>query len=309
LVLEDLELRGGAFAAEAGALFGWGAGFAETCLDVIELLDAGKWPGGKGLAGFEGFMELAPGVGPAGDKEDAWSSGSPGVVGGVGVGLEEALVVLKQVVKAGGPTAGMPLVEDVAFVSVARGVQDPEVSGGAFASAGIQISNRCLVGLEVVALEQAVVDEFVERFEGVGDHAVPVAERVASDLNAVALAKDALGAVVGPVVAILGRHDVGNEPGCGGESERGWRCDFDRNGIRLADGDVDEPDETLDEDAGGLVVEPVGDDAVEFAVAVGVVEDFVADENGLADFEVGEVAGLPRGTRFVSGWLSRRSWV
>jgi len=87
------------------------------------------------------------------------------------------------------------------------------------------------------------------------------------------------------------------------------RGDFDQNGIRLADGDVDEPDETLGEDAGGLVVESVGDDAVEFAIAVGVVEDFVADENGLADFEVGEVAGLPRGTRFVSGWLSRRPWV
>jgi hypothetical protein len=137
-------------------------------------------------------------------------------------------------------------------------------------------------------LEEVLVDEFVEGLEGVGDDAVPVAEGVAGDLNAVAFAQDALGAVVGPVVAILGGHDVGDESGCGGESERGWRGDFDRNGIRLADGDVDDADETLDEEAGGLVVEPVGDDAVEFAVAAGVVEDFVADEKGLADFEVGE---------------------
>ena len=276
---------------------------------MIELLDGGKRPGGEGLSCFEGFVELAPRVRPAGDEDDAGSFGSPGVVTGVGVGLQEALVISQQVVEAGGLAAGMPLVEDVALAAVARRVKDPEVSGGAFPSAGIKISNRSLVGLEVVALEQALVDEFVERFERVGDNAVPVAEGVAGDLNSVALAQDALGAVVGPVVAVFGGHHVGDEPGCGSESERRWRGDFDRNGVGLADGDVDDAHETLDEDAGGLVVEPVGDDAVELAVAFRVGEHFVCDENRLADFEMGEVAGLAGGALFGGGWLSRRSWV
>ena len=309
LVLEDLELRGGAFAPEAGTLCGGGPGLAEARLDVIKLLDAGKRSGSKSLSGFKRFMELAPGVRPTGDEVDACFSRSPGVVSGVGVGLEEALVVSKQVVEAAGPATGMPLVEDVAFATVARGVQDPEVSGGAFPSAGIEVSNGGFVGLQVVALEQFLVDEFVERFEGVGDDAVPVTEGVAGDLNSVALAQDALAAVVGPVMAVLGGHHVGDEPGGGGESERGRRGDLDRNSIGLADGDVDDAHETLDEDAWGLVVEPVGDDAVELAVAFRVGQDFVGNENGLAHFEVREVAGLAGGALLDGGWLSRRSWV
>ncbi len=41
---------------------------------------------------------------------------------------QEALVVSKQGVEAGCLAAGVPPVEDVAFESVSRGVDDPEVS-------------------------------------------------------------------------------------------------------------------------------------------------------------------------------------
>jgi hypothetical protein len=69
----------------------------------------------------------------------------------------------------------------------------------------------------------------------------------------------------------------------------------------------------LDEDAAGLVVEPVGDDALDEAVSLGVGGDLVADEHGFLDGKMREVALPARCALFGGGVLggsfSRRSGV
>ena len=52
--------------ADLGAFRGLGVGFAQGGFDLVDPRDGGEWSGGEGLAGLEGFVELAPGVGPAG---------------------------------------------------------------------------------------------------------------------------------------------------------------------------------------------------------------------------------------------------
>jgi hypothetical protein len=113
--------------AHGGALGGGGASLAKAGFDLVEFLDGGERTGGEPLADFEGFMELAPGVRPAGGQIDAILVGRPRWVGGIGVGLEATLIVFEQFVEAGGFAAGVPLIEDVALDAVARGVDDPEV--------------------------------------------------------------------------------------------------------------------------------------------------------------------------------------
>jgi hypothetical protein len=82
---------------------------------------------------------------------------------------------------------------------------------------------------------------------------------------------------------------------------RGRRGRFERGGIRVFPGDVDGADDALDEDDGALVVEPVGGDAVDFAIGNGVGFDFVGDKVDLVDGEMGEVAGLAGAALFDGG--------
>jgi len=117
---EDLQLRGGAALADLGALGGPGGGFAQDGFHLIDLCDGGQRGRGEGFAGFGGFVELAAGVGPAGDEGDPVFIGNPGVVGGVGVGLQIALVVAEEVVEAGGFAAGVPLIKHIFLDVVAR---------------------------------------------------------------------------------------------------------------------------------------------------------------------------------------------
>ena len=67
----------------------------------------------------------------------------------------------EEVVEAGGFAAGVPLIEYISLDAVARGVDDPEESGGAFAFAGVLIADGGFVGLEAVLLDQSGMDEFV----------------------------------------------------------------------------------------------------------------------------------------------------
>ena len=311
--LEDFEHRGGLLAAHFGAAAGCGAAFTQRGFDLIEFGNDGHRAGGKALADFEGLVELATGVRPAGGKGDAVPAARPRGVAGIGVGLEVSLVIGQQFVEAGGLAAGVPLVEDVALDAASRAVDDPEVSGGGFAFAGIKVSDRSFVGLEVAGLEQSLVDQFVERFDGVGHDLVGVAEGVARDAHAVAAQQDVLGAVVGPVVAILRDSDVGGESRRGGQSERGRRGGFDGCGVGILLGDVDLAHGALDEDAAGLIVEPVGDEAIDQTVGFGVGGDLVAGEHGFLDGQMGEVARLARGALFggavLGGSFSRRSGV
>lgn len=168
LGFEDLQEGHGVFAADAFPLCGIGLCFPKPGFDLIELLDGGEGAGSEGLADLEGFVEFSPGVRPAGDKNDTCFVRYPRVVAGVGVGLQKSLVVSKQIVEAGGLATGVPLVEDVALDSVSRGVDDPEVSGGAFSPAGVEVFDRGFVGLEVAALQALAVDEFVEGLDDVG---------------------------------------------------------------------------------------------------------------------------------------------
>ena len=189
----------------------------------------------------------------------------PGVITGIGVGLQEALVITQQVVKTGGLATGMPLIEDIALDSVARGMDHPEVSGGAFASAGIEVADRGFVGLEIAALKQTGMNEFVEGLADIGGGAVPMAEGVAGELNAVALANDALSAVVRAVMAVFGGQHVGHQAGVGAEAQRGRRGCLHRNGVGIADADVDGAGQAADENDGGLIVVTVGGDALDLA--------------------------------------------
>lgn len=309
LGFEDLQEGCGVFAADAFALGGVGVGLAEPGLDLIELLDGGEGAGGEGLADLEGFVEFPTGVRPAGNEGDAGFVGGPGVIAGVGVGLQEALIVSKQVVEAGGLAAGVPLIEDVALDSVTRGVDDPEVARGAFASAGVEVFDGGFVGLKVAALQELAVNEFVERLDDVGDGVGPVAEGVAGEVDAVAALEDALGAVEGAVVAVFGGQHVGDEAGCGSETKRWGRGGFERCRIGVFAGDENGADDALDEDDGGLIVETIGAGAVDLAVSAGVGFDFVGDELDLANGEVGDVLGLARGALLDGGRFSRRSGV
>ncbi len=169
---------------------------------------------------------------PTGQAQDAGLVVRPGVVAGVGVGLREPGEVLRQVVKTGGLAARAPLMEDVAPDAVARRVDHPEISGGAFPVAGFEETRGRSVGLEAAALRQPAVDGFVKRPEGVGDDFVPAAERVAGDIHAVAVAQDALGAAVGPVVAILRRRAAGHHAGGGARFQGERRRGLEGNGGR-----------------------------------------------------------------------------
>ena len=129
---------------------------------------------------------------------------------------------------------------------------------------------------------------------------------------------DALGAVVRAVVAVFGGGDVGDKPGRGAETQGGRRGGLERDGVGIVLGDMDDAHRAVDEDAAGLVVEAVGDEALDFAEPLGVVGHLVVDEDGFLNMKVGGVAGFARRPlgpgrgRFVGsgvGSFSRRSWV
>lgn len=78
----------------------------------------------------------------------------------------------------------------------------------------------------------------------------------------------------------------------------------------IVDGDVDGAGDAVDEDHGRLEVVAVGGDAVDLTEVVRIGLDGGMDDEGLADFEVGDVAGLAGGTLFDGrrgeGFFSRR---
>ena len=153
------------------------------------------------------------------------------------------------------------------------------------------------------------MDELVKRLDRVGGDLVPVAEGVAREVDSVAFAENALGAVVRAVVAIFGNEDVGDEAGRGAEAE-GWRGSrLDRCGVGIGDGDVDDTHGALDEDARGLEIETVGDDPLDLAVGGWIGGRLFVDENGLADFQMRAVAGFFVAASLGGGGFSRRSWV
>ena len=158
-------------------------------------------------------------------------------------------------------------------------------------------------------MKQTGMNEFVEGFADIGGGAVPMAEGVAGELNPVALEQDALGAVVGTVMAVFGGQHVGHQPGCGAQTKRGWRGGFQRDGIGITDADVDGAGQAADENNGRLIVETVGGDALDFAEAVRILFDLIVDDNRLADFKMRDVAGFARGTLFGGDRFSRRSGV
>lgn len=309
LGFEDFQMCPRVFAADALPLRGIGVVLAKPGFNLIDLLDGGEGASGEGLADLQGFMEFPAGMRPAGDEGDAGFAGGPRVVAGIGVGLQEALVISYQLVEAGGLAAGVPLIKNVALDAIARGVDDPEVAGGGFAFAGTEVFDRGFVGLEVAALQEVLMDELVEGLDDVGDDLGPVAEDVAGEVDAVAAKEDALGAVEGAVVAVFGGQHVGDEAGCGSKSEGGWRGGFERCGIQVFPGNVDGANDALDEDDGALVVETVGGHAIDLAKGSRVGFDFVGDEVDLADREMGDVAGFAWAALFGGGWFSRRSGV
>ena len=112
---ENMQQRGGAGLADLGALGGLCGGFAQGGFHLIGLCDGGERGRGEGLDSFEGFVDFAPGVGPAGGEGNAVFISNPGVVGGVIVSLQIALVVAEEVVEAGGFAAGVPLIEYISL--------------------------------------------------------------------------------------------------------------------------------------------------------------------------------------------------
>ncbi len=261
--LEDIEDGGGLLPADRGAFVRRAVPLAQRGFDPVKFADDGDGPGGEALADVQRLVELAAGVRPAVGQVDAVHAGRPRGVAGVSVGLEVSTVVSKQVVEAGGLAAGVPLVEDVALKAGARRVDDPEVAGGGLAFAGVEVFDGRFVGLEVAAIEQAAVDELVKRLDGFGHDLVPVAEFVARKVDAVAAQHDALGAVMRPVVAVFGGGDVGDKPGRGTETQGGRSGGLERDGVGVVPGDMDDAHGAADEDAAGLVVEAVGDEALD----------------------------------------------
>jgi len=65
-------------------------------------------------------------------------------------------------------------------------MEDPQITQAGLAGSGSQIPDWSLVGLQVAALKQAVVDALVERLEPEDGKLRPAAHRVAANLHAVA---------------------------------------------------------------------------------------------------------------------------
>ena len=307
--LENPEHRCGLFLAQAESFGGVGAVRAQGGFNLVEPLDGSQHPGGEGLARFECVMELAPCVRPAGKPRNIGFAIGPGVVASVGIGLQEPLVIAQQVVKTGGLATGVPLIEDIALDAVARGVNHPEETGGTFALAGVEIADGGFVRLKVAALKQAVVDEFVDWLDRVGDHLVPVAEGVPGNVQAVADIENARGTVVGPVVAVFGFHHVGHQARRGAKPQGRRRGRLDGHCVELVDGNMHDAHGAIDENDGRLEIEAVGEDALQFSESRRVELDVIVDEHRLAHFEMGKIAGLARGTLFGRSRFSRRSGV
>ena len=153
------------------------------------------------------------------------------------------------------------------------------------------------------------MDEFVDWLKRVGHHLVPVAEGVPGNVHAVADLENALGAVVGPVVAVFGFHDVGHQAGRGSKTQGRRRGRLDGYRVGLADGDMHDAHGALEKDAGGLEIEAVGVDPLQLAECGRVERDVIVDEHRLAHFEMGKIAGLARRALIDRSCFSRRSGV
>ena len=170
---------------------------------------------------------------------------------------------------------------------------------GSFAGARDEIFYGSFVCLKVVAGEEAAVDGLIDGLQPEGGKLGPAAEGVAADGYSVAGGGDFFLTVKWEVVAVFGDQHLGDEAGCGGESvlKAWWKICYEGRGVAVVGADEDRPYQPMDEDFGGLVVEPV---AVFFADAppiCGAVLDGCGEECFLDD---GKVLGEPWATWFES---------
>jgi len=103
------------------------------------------------------------------------------------------------------------------------------------------------------------VDVLVKRLEPKGGQLSPATQGVATDLHAVADAKDLLLPVKRQMVAVFGDQDVCDEPGRSGQAilQAWWQLRGHRRSIAVGDFHKHWPDQTPDEDPARLVVETV----------------------------------------------------
>ena len=168
----------------------------------------------------ESVVEFPAGVCPTGGKLDrlvpARRDFTPGLVGGVAVGLEDALEderfravpfdpqdVIEAVVRPARP----PIVKQRAV----RGAIDPEVAGPGLAV--IQIAHGSLIHLQIPRGEQACPQEPVKRAQPTGGQGFPVHHRLARDRHAAPLEEDRLLPVERLVPGVLVDDDLGDESG------------------------------------------------------------------------------------------------
>ncbi len=156
-------------------------------------------------AGFEGFNEVAPDVGEAGDEAGLRVGFGVGFVNPVAVALDVSAKVRAEgfdelLVTAPDP----PVVEEAA----AGRAGDPQVSLLRLPAAGNEVSHRCFIDLEVIRGERLGADGERDGFEQADGLVEPVDDEVARDTNAVAV-EDGLLAVEREVVDVFADEEVG----------------------------------------------------------------------------------------------------
>ena len=258
-----------------------GAGFAfpQAFFDPVEMGDEQDDPCGVLVGGdVEGFGEVAPDVGEAGDEPGSGIGLGVRLVGSVAVTLDVSAKVsaegFDELIRS---ATDAPVVEEAA----AGHFGDPQVALLRFATAGHEVAHGGFIKLEVVRGECLGADgagDGLEQADGLVD---PVDDEVAWEANAVAV-EDGLLAVKREVVDVFPDEQVGEQSGC-------WQPADERGGR----GGRDDGREV----AAFLAAELRADDAAFEKPRRGDVEqlgDFLADAlecSGIGGYEVGDDLG------------------
>lgn len=149
--------------------------FIPPAFELVELADQPQ----DQLHGFgflaDRFDKVASGMRPAADPHDAFVSAHVAGVRFIAVRLQNALEAFEQR-RQFAMTTGQPPVED----DIGTGsTDDPQItlSGAAAFFIGIITSDRCFVGLEVIASEETSMQVPVNRFQTGRGHLHPIRHR------------------------------------------------------------------------------------------------------------------------------------
>ena len=278
---------------------GAGLCFPQVFFNAVEACDEQDDPRGVLVGGdVEGFGEVAPDVGEAGDE--------PGSGIGLGVRLVGSVAVTLDVsakVSAEGfdelilPAPDAPVVEEAA----AGGACDPQVSLLRFSTAGHEIAHGGFVELEVVRGEGLGADGSGDLFQKADGALDLVDDQVARDADAVAV-EDGLLAVKREVIDVFPDEQMGEKPrgGQSADKRRGGGRRDDGRQVALEFAAELHPHDAASEEPRRGDVEQLGDFLAAALERGGIGGDKVGDDLGGLDGKAVEAgdAGAVGGAAF-----------